>query len=147
LIDRKTLIAAEKTHAAHDEETDKYEEDLQEVERLRKEYEGKLHNESEHSGRNLALEENQVRSLSTCSSSTFTCHQMKEYRRLKEEAAKRMTQFSEEYDSIDRQQQVDKTNLDQEQRSQRDHVARVKQTEMRIEELNGKIDKLGGYIA
>ena len=71
---------------------------------------------------------------------------MKEYRRLKEEAAKKMTQFSEEYDSIDRQQQVDKTNLEQEQRSQKDHMAKIKQTELRIEELNGKIDKLGGYI-
>jgi TolA-binding protein len=72
---------------------------------------------------------------------------MKEYRRLKEESAKQMTQFSEEYDSIDRQQQVDRTNLDQEQRSQRDHQARIKQTELRIDELNGKIDKLAGYIA
>jgi TolA-binding protein len=72
---------------------------------------------------------------------------MKEYRHLKEEAAKEMTQFSEEYDSIDRQQQVDQTNLDQEQRSQKDHMARIKQTELRIEELNAKIDKLGGYIA
>jgi TolA-binding protein len=58
-----------------------------------------------------------------------------------------MTQFSEEYDSIDREQQVDQTNLEQEQRSQKDHMARIKQTELRIEELNGKIDKLGGYIA
>jgi TolA-binding protein len=71
---------------------------------------------------------------------------MKEYRYLKEEAAKQMTQFSEEYDSIDRQQQVDQTNLDQEQRSEKDHQARIKQTELRIEELNGKIDKLVGYI-
>jgi len=128
---RKTLLAAEKSHAAHDEEVEKYENDLHEVERLRKEYEDKLQDESQHTGRNLALEENQV----------------KEYRRLKEEAAKKMTQFSEEYDSIDRQQQVDKTNLEQEQRSQKDHMARIKQTELRIEELNGKIDKLGGYIA
>jgi TolA-binding protein len=72
---------------------------------------------------------------------------MKEYRRLKEEAAQQMTQFSEEYDSIDRQQQVDKTNLEQEQRSQRDHLARIQQTELRIEELNGKMDKLAGYMA
>jgi TolA-binding protein len=71
---------------------------------------------------------------------------MKEYRYLKEEAAKQMTQFSEEYDSIDRQQQVDQTNLQQEQRSQKDHLARIKQTELRIEELTGKIDKLVGYI-
>ena len=72
---------------------------------------------------------------------------MKEYRRLKEEAAQEMTQFSEEYDSIDRQQQIDQTNLEQEQRSQRDHLARIKQTELRIEEMTGKIDKLAGYIA
>jgi TolA-binding protein len=72
---------------------------------------------------------------------------MKEYRRLKEEAAKEMIQFSEEYDSIDRQQQVDKTNLEQEERTRKDHLARIKQTEARIEELNGKIDKLTGYIA
>lgn len=72
---------------------------------------------------------------------------MKEYRRLKEEAAQEMTQFSEEYDSIDRQQQIDRTNLEQEQRSQRDHLARIKQTELRIEEMTGKIDKLAGYIA
>lgn len=71
---------------------------------------------------------------------------MKEYRRLKEEAAKQMTKFTAEYDSIDRQQQIDKTNLEQEQRSLRDHQARIKQTEMRVEELNGKMDKLTGYI-
>ncbi|CAF3528620.1 unnamed protein product [Rotaria socialis] len=127
---RKTLLA-EKSHSAHNDEIEKYDDDLREVERLRKEYEDKLQDESQHTGRNLALEENQ----------------MKEYRRLKEEAAKKMTQFSEEYDSIDRQQQVDKTNVEQEQRSQKDHEARIKQTESRIEELNGKIDKLGGYIA
>ncbi|CAF3048454.1 unnamed protein product, partial [Rotaria sp. Silwood2] len=127
---KKTLLAAEKTHAAHDEEIEKYEADLREVERLQKEYEDKLQDESQSSGRNLALEENQ----------------MKEYRYLKEEASKKMTQFSEEYDSIDRQQQVDKTNLEQEQRSQKDHIARIKQTDLRIEELNGKIDKLAGYI-
>ncbi len=72
---------------------------------------------------------------------------MKEYRHLKEEAAKEMIQFSEEYDSIDRQQQVDKTNLEQEERTRKDHLARIKQIEARIEELNGKIDKLTGYIA
>ncbi|CAF3146907.1 unnamed protein product [Rotaria sp. Silwood2] len=127
---KKTLLAAEKTHAAHDEEIEKYEADLREVERLQKEYEDKLQDESQSSGRNLALEENQ----------------MKEYRYLKEEASKKMTQFSEEYDSIDRQQQVDKTNLEQEQRSQKDHIARINQTALRIEELNGKIDKLAGYI-
>ena len=72
---------------------------------------------------------------------------MKEYRRLKEEAGQAMTKFSEEYDSIDREQQVEKTNLEQEQRAQKDHLARIKQTEARIEELNTKIDKLTGYIA
>jgi hypothetical protein len=60
---RKTLLAAEKTHAAHDDEVEKYENDLHEVERLRKEYEDKLKDESHHSGRNLALEENQVSDL------------------------------------------------------------------------------------
>lgn len=72
---------------------------------------------------------------------------MKEYRRLKEMAAEQMVQYSEEYDSIDREQQVDRTNLEQEQRCQRDQLARIKQTETRIEELTGKIDKLAGYMA
>ena len=54
-------MAAEKAHAAHDEEVAKYEKDLHEVERMRKEYEDKIQDESQHSGRNLALEENQVR--------------------------------------------------------------------------------------
>lgn len=71
---------------------------------------------------------------------------MKEYRHLKEEAAKEMIQFSEEYDSIDRQQQVDRTNLEQELRIQNDHRAKVKQTELRIEEFDGKIDKLAAYM-
>jgi TolA-binding protein len=72
---------------------------------------------------------------------------MKEYRRLKEEAAKQMIHITEEYDSIDREQQIDRTNLEQEQRMQRDHQARIKQTELRIDELASKIDKLAGYIA
>lgn len=58
---RKTLLAAEKSHAAHDDEIEKYEKDLKEVERSRHDYEEKLQDESQHSGRNLALEENQVR--------------------------------------------------------------------------------------
>jgi hypothetical protein len=57
---RKTLLSAEKTHAAHDEEIEKYENDLHEVERLRKEYEDKLQDESQNNGRNLSLEEDQV---------------------------------------------------------------------------------------
>lgn len=57
---RKTLLAAEKSHAAHDEEVEKYENDLREVELLRQEYEDKLQDESQHTGRNLALEEDQV---------------------------------------------------------------------------------------
>ncbi len=57
---RKTLLAAKKTHGAHDEEIKKYENDLREVERLRKEYEDKLQDELQNHGRNLALEENQV---------------------------------------------------------------------------------------
>ncbi|CAF4660032.1 unnamed protein product, partial [Rotaria magnacalcarata] len=57
----KTLLAAEKTHAAHGEEIEKYEADLREVERYQKEYEDKLQDESQSIGRNLALEENQVK--------------------------------------------------------------------------------------
>lgn len=54
------MATAEKTHAAHDEEVEKYENDLRQVENSRQEYEDKLKDESQHSGRNLALEENQV---------------------------------------------------------------------------------------
>lgn len=66
---RKTLLAAEKTHAAHGEEIEKYESDLREIERLRKEYEEKLQDESQSAGRNLALEEDQVRRPSLVSHS------------------------------------------------------------------------------
>ena len=59
---RKTLLAAQKTHIAHDEEIEKYEQDLREVERLRREYEEKLQDESQSAGRNLSLEEDQVSS-------------------------------------------------------------------------------------
>lgn len=59
---RKTLLAAQKTHIAHGEEIEKYEQDLREVERLRKEYEDKLQDESQSAGRNLSLEEDQVSS-------------------------------------------------------------------------------------
>lgn len=59
---RKTLLAAQKTHIAHDEEIEKYEQDLREVERLRREYEEKLQDESQSAGRNLSLEEDQVES-------------------------------------------------------------------------------------
>lgn len=145
---RKTLVSAQKTHIAHDEEIEKYEQDLREVERLRREYEEKLQDESQIAGRNLSLEEDQVNSSGFSPPRISILEfQMREYRRLKEEAAQAMTQFSEEYDSIDREQQVEKTNLEQEQRAQKDHLARIKQTEARIEELNSKIEKLTGYIA
>jgi hypothetical protein len=56
----KTRLAADKTHVAHNDEIDKYEADLRQVERLRKDYEEKLQDECDHVGRNLALEEDQV---------------------------------------------------------------------------------------
>ncbi|CAF5143632.1 unnamed protein product, partial [Rotaria sp. Silwood1] len=42
----KTLLAVEKAHIAHGEVIEKYEKNLLEIERLRREYEDKLQNES-----------------------------------------------------------------------------------------------------
>lgn len=144
------MSAAEKSHSAHIEEIEKYEKDLREVERLKKDYEEKLREQLEEIGRNLSLEEDQVDfrfSFLKFGHSSVSFLQVKEYRKLKEEAAREMVEFSEEFDAIDREQQIDRTNLDQETRIQRDHLARVKQTELRIEELGEKIDKLNSYIA
>ncbi|CAF0855791.1 unnamed protein product [Didymodactylos carnosus] len=127
---KKNLIEAEKAHAAHDSEIEKYQQDLEEVKCLAQDYEAEIADASQSLGKDLQLEENQ----------------MKEYRRLKEEAGKKMVKFIEEYDSVDREQKFDKTNLEQEERRKLDHVAKIQQTEAKLEELNTKIEKLNTYI-
>ncbi|CAF1247151.1 unnamed protein product [Didymodactylos carnosus] len=127
---KKNLVDAEKAHVAHDSEIEKYQQDLEEVKRLSQDYEAEIADTSQSLGKDLQLEENQ----------------MKEYRHLKEEAGKKMVKFIEEYDSIDREQKFDKTNLEQEERRKLDHVAKVQQSEIKLEELNTKIEKLNTYI-
>ncbi|CAF3909080.1 unnamed protein product [Rotaria sp. Silwood1] len=45
-VEKKTLLAVEKAHIARGEVIEKYEKNLLEIERLRREYEDKLQNES-----------------------------------------------------------------------------------------------------
>ena len=64
LITRKSLKQAKKTHDNHEQEIRQLEQELEEVERKRQEFEERIEEESQSQGRDLDLEESQVRYLS-----------------------------------------------------------------------------------
>lgn len=62
---RKSLKAAKKGHDTHAMEIKKLEDEFEEVERLRQEYEESVEEESQSQGRDMELEESQVRWIET----------------------------------------------------------------------------------
>lgn len=92
----KTLDQARKAHEAHMNDIRKLEEELGEVEKSKEEYEAQIAGESQSQGRDVHLEDEQVR----------------EYHRLKEEAAKSSARYMQELDSVNREQKSDQDRLD-----------------------------------
>lgn len=126
----KTLDQARKAYEAHMNDIRKLEEELAEVERARDEYEATIVGESQSQGRDVHLEDEQVR----------------EYHRLKEEAAKRSARYMQELDSVNREQKADQDRLDNVSGMRTEAENKHSQKEHEKEEMEKRIDKLADHI-
>ncbi|PKK17090.1 structural maintenance of chromosomes 1A [Columba livia] len=128
---RKALQNAQKQHKKRQGDMDELERDMGAVEKARQEFEERMEEESQSQGRDLTLEENQV----------------KKYHRLKEEASKRAATLAQELEKFNRDQKADQDRLDLEERKKVDPQAKIKQKLREIEENQKRIEKLEEYIA
>ncbi|KAL1497486.1 hypothetical protein ABEB36_008443 [Hypothenemus hampei] len=126
----KTLEQAREAHEAHMNDIRKLENELAEVEKLKAEYEEQIAGESQSQGRDVHLEDAQVR----------------EYHRLKEEAAKRSARYMQELDSVNREQKADQDRLDNVSRLRTDAENKHSQKCHEKEEMEKRIDKLMEHI-
>ncbi|XP_044268886.1 structural maintenance of chromosomes protein 1A [Tribolium madens] len=126
----KTLEQARKAHEAHMNDIKKLEDELAEVERAKEEYESQIAGESQSQGRDVHLEDEQVR----------------EYHRLKEEAAKRSARYMQELDSVNREQKSDQDRLDNVSRMRTDAENKHRQKCHEKEEMEKRIEKLAEHI-
>ncbi|KAF7267293.1 structural maintenance of chromosomes 1 [Rhynchophorus ferrugineus] len=126
----KTLEQAKNAHEAHMNDIKKLEKELAEVERLKAEYEEQIAGESQSQGRDVHLEDAQVR----------------EYHRLKEEAAKRSARYMQELDSVNREQKADQDRLDNVSRLRTDAENKHLQKCHEKEEMEKRIAKLADHI-
>ncbi|EFA08076.1 structural maintenance of chromosomes protein 1A [Tribolium castaneum] len=126
----KTLEQARKAHEAHMNDIKKLEDELAEVEKTKDEYESQIAGESQSQGRDVHLEDEQVR----------------EYHRLKEEAAKRSARYMQELDSVNREQKSDQDRLDNVSRMRTDAENKHRQKCHEKEEMEKRIEKLAEHI-
>ncbi|XP_018576283.1 structural maintenance of chromosomes protein 1A isoform X2 [Anoplophora glabripennis] len=126
----KTLEQARKAHEAHMNDIKKLEDELAEVEAAKEEYEAHIAGESQSQGRDVHLEDAQVR----------------EYHRLKEEAAKRSARYMQELDSVNREQKADQDRLDNVSRMRTDAENKHRQKLHEKEEMEKRIEKLAEHI-
>lgn len=127
---QKTLEQARKANDAHNQDIAKLEEELAEVERKQAEYEATIAGESQSQGRDVHLEDEQVR----------------EYHRLKEEAAKASARYLQQLDSVNREQKADQDRLDNVSRMKTDSENRHRQKLHEKEEMEKRIEKLAEHI-
>ncbi|XP_046405927.1 structural maintenance of chromosomes protein 1A [Ischnura elegans] len=127
---RKSLAQAKKAHAAHMEDIKELETELAGVEGKRMEYEEMVAGESQSQGRDVHLEDAQV----------------KEYHRLKEEAGKRSAMYMQELDSVNREQKSDQDRLDNEGRKKAEIENRLRQKGHEKEEAEKRVEKLAEHI-
>ncbi|CAI9721520.1 maintenance of chromosomes 1A-like [Octopus vulgaris] len=127
---KKSLKATKKTHDNHEAEIHQLEKELEEVEEKKREYEKGIEKESQSQGRDLQLEESQVQ----------------EYHRLKEEAGKRAARYSQDLESINREQKSDQDRRDNEERKKNDMVTKIEQKKHEMEENKKRVEKLNDYI-
>lgn len=126
----KTLEQARKAHEAHMNDIRKLEEELAEVERSKEEYETQIAGESQSQGKDVHLEDAQVR----------------QYHKLKEEAAKRSARYMQELDSVNREQKADQDRLDNVYRMKTDAENKHLQKTHEKEEMEKRIKKLQEHI-
>lgn len=126
----KTLEQARKANEAHMNDIKKLEDELAEVERAKEEYEATIAGESQSQGRDVHLEDEQV----------------KEYHRLKEESAKQSARYMQELDSVNREQKSDQDRLDNVSRLRTEAENKHRQKEHEKEEMEKRIEKLAEHI-
>uniref|UniRef100_A0A8U7NU82 Structural maintenance of chromosomes protein 1A n=1 Tax=Corvus moneduloides TaxID=1196302 RepID=A0A8U7NU82_CORMO len=130
---RKSLQNAQKQYKKRKADMDELEKEMLSVEKSRQEFEERMEEESQSQGRDLTLEENQVRDGP--------------YHRLKEEASKRAATLAQELEKFNRDQKADQDRLDLEERKKVETEAKIKQKLREIEENQKRIEKLEEYIA
>ncbi|XP_069501341.1 structural maintenance of chromosomes protein 1A [Ambystoma mexicanum] len=128
---KKSQQNAQKQYKKRKADMDELEKEVASVEKARKEFEDRMEEESQSQGRDLTLEENQV----------------KQYHRLKEEASKRAATLAQELEKFNRDQKADQDRLDLEERKKVETEAKIKQKLREIEENQKRIEKLEEYIA
>ncbi|XP_043916489.1 structural maintenance of chromosomes protein 1A [Protopterus annectens] len=128
---KKSLQNAQKLYKKRKADMDELEKEMHCVEKAKQEFEERMAEESQSQGRDLTLEENQV----------------KKYHRLKEEASKRAATLAQELEKFNRDQKADQDRLDLEERKKVETEAKIKQKLREIEENQKRIEKLEEYIS
>ncbi|XP_014216810.1 structural maintenance of chromosomes protein 1A [Copidosoma floridanum] len=127
---KKSLAQAKVADEAHKKDINELVEQLRKVEEARADYEASIAAQSQSRGRDVHLEDEQV----------------KEYNRLKEEAAKQSARYTQMLDSINREQKSDQDRLDNEWRKKNEVENKIKQKEGMLEESTKRIEKLEEHI-
>ncbi|CAH1107174.1 unnamed protein product [Psylliodes chrysocephalus] len=126
----KTLDKARKAHEAHMNDIKKLEDELHTVEKKKEEYETQIAGESQSQGKDVQLEDAQIR----------------QYHRLKEDAAKSSARYMQELDSVNREQKAEQDRLDNISRMRTDAENKHRQKLHEIEEMEKRIEKLTELI-
>ncbi len=127
---KKSLSQANKALKSHVSEVQELESELRSIERKKEEYEQMTADESQSQGRNLQLEDSQV----------------KEYHRLKEKAGKDAAKFMAKLDSINREHKSDQDRLDTETRKKVEMESKLKTKGHELEEAQKRHEKLVEHI-
>ncbi|XP_012276752.1 structural maintenance of chromosomes protein 1A [Orussus abietinus] len=127
---RKSLAQARIADEAHKKDINELQEELRQVEKAKAEYEASISGQSLSQGRDVQLEDEQVR----------------EYNRLKEEAGKQSARYLQLLDSINREQKSDQDRLDNEGRKKIEIENKHKQKGHMRDEAVKRVEKLEEHI-
>jgi len=127
---QKNLKQATKAHNAHTEQINELQDELNEVERKSREFEEEVRADSESQGRSVQLDEVLV----------------KEYHKLKRDAAKQSARLMQELETINRDQKSDQDRLDNSNRRAADFENKVRGEKQKLEEEQRRREKLEEHI-
>ncbi|GAB6029905.1 Structural maintenance of chromosomes protein 1 [Chamberlinius hualienensis] len=127
---RKFLKQVEDSHKIHEDEIRQLQQELEDIKKQQKEFEDQLEEESQSQGRDLHLEDSQV----------------KEYNRLKEESGKLSSRYSQDWESITRDQKLDQDKYEDESRQKQDLELRLSQKVHELEEARKRLDKITDFV-
>ncbi|ALC47438.1 SMC1 [Drosophila busckii] len=127
---QKTLETAREADNAHQQDIQKLEKQLNDVEVLKKRFEDEIENESQRRGKSVNMEEGLVQ----------------EYDRLKQEAEATATQYRSELDSVNREQKSEQDTLDGETNRRASVEESYKKLSLQRDEAVKRRDKLMDHI-